>query len=107
MISYVQSQKATGFLIIQDRRVIAEYNWAPGADAGAFGRGFVHGTAANGALLEDVASQQKSFVAILIGIAIDKGLLDISKPVLTYTGAGWSKAAREQEPKSPFVTSSR
>jgi CubicO group peptidase (beta-lactamase class C family) len=48
-------------------------------------------------LLEDIASQQKSFVAILAGIAIDKGLLDLSKSVSSYVGAGWSKAATDQE----------
>ncbi len=41
---------------------------------------FVHGTAAAGATLEDVASQQKSFIAILAGIAVDKGLLDARGP---------------------------
>jgi CubicO group peptidase (beta-lactamase class C family) len=48
-------------------------------------------------LLEDIASQQKSFVAILAGIAIDKGLLDLSKSVSSYIGAGWSKATTDQE----------
>ena len=64
-----------------------------------FRTNFVHGTASDGALLEDVASQQKSFIAILVGVAIDKGLLDISKPVSAYAGAGWSKATPEQEAK--------
>jgi CubicO group peptidase (beta-lactamase class C family) len=58
---------------------------------------FVYGQTADGALLEDVASQQKSFVAILVAIAIDKGLLDIDSPVSRYLGAGWSKASPEQE----------
>ena len=34
---------------------------------------------------------------ILIGVAVDKGLLDISKPVSAYAGAGWSKATPQQE----------
>ncbi|MDP3740631.1 MAG: serine hydrolase [Hyphomonadaceae bacterium] len=97
--SYAQSQKTTGFLIIQDRRIIAEHNWPLGADAETFRTNFVHGTTAVGALLEDVASQQKSFIAILVGVAVDKGLLDISKPVSAYAGAGWSKASPEQEAK--------
>ncbi len=95
--AYVQSQKTTGFLIIQDRKVIYEHNWALGADAANFAANFTHGTDAHGAIAEDVASAQKSFVAILAGIAIDKGLLDISKPVSFYLGAGWSKASPEQE----------
>ena len=62
-----------------------------------FRSNFVHGESADGALREDVASQQKSFVALLIGIGIDKGLIDIAKPVSAYLGAGWSKATPEQE----------
>lgn len=95
--NYVQSQKTTGFLIVQDKRVIAEHNWPLGADAATFRNNFVHGTAPNGALLEDVASQQKSFIAILAGVAADKGLLDMSKPVSAYAGAGWSKAKPDEE----------
>jgi CubicO group peptidase (beta-lactamase class C family) len=99
VVSYVQSQKTTGFLIVHDKRVIAEHNWPLGEDAATFKANFTHGTALDGALLEDVASQQKSFIAILVGVAVDKRLLDISKPVSAYAGAGWSKAALEQEAK--------
>jgi CubicO group peptidase (beta-lactamase class C family) len=98
-VSYVQSQKTTGFLIIQDRKIIAEYNWPLAADAETFRTNFVHGAAKNGALREDVASAQKSFVAILAGVAIDKNLLDISKPVSFYAKPGWSKATPDQEAK--------
>ncbi len=97
VIAYVQSQKTTGFLIIQDRKVIYEHNWPLPADAATFKANFTHGTDAHGALEEDVASAQKSFVAILAGVAIDKRLLDISKPVSAYLGPGWSKVAAEQE----------
>ncbi len=97
VVAYVQSQKTTGFLIIQDRKVIYEHNWPLPADAANFAANFTHGNDAHGALLEDVASAQKSFVAILAGVAIDKRLLDISKPVSAYLGTGWSKAAPDQE----------
>ena len=95
--SYVQSQKTTGFLIIQDRKVVFERNWPLPSAAATFAANFTHGTDARGALIEDVASAQKSFIAILAGIAIDKGMLDISKPVSDYIGLGWSKASPEQE----------
>lgn len=78
---YVASQKSTGLVIIQGDKLIVEKLWPLPADARAFRAAFVHGTAPDGALLEDVASQQKSFVAILAGIAVDKGLLDLSQPV--------------------------
>lgn len=97
LVAYVQSQKTTGFLIVQDRKVIFEHNWPLPPGAANFAANFTHGTDAHGALAEDVASAQKSFVAILAGVAIDKGLLDISKPVSDYIGAGWSKAAPDQE----------
>jgi len=96
-IAYVASQKSTGFVVIDHNRIIAEQNWPLGADAATFKANFVHGTALDGALLEDVASQQKSFIAILAGVAIDKGLLDLSKPVSFYARPGWSKAAPAQE----------
>ena len=76
---------------------MVEKYWPVSEDAATFRANFVHGTAANGASLEDVASQQKSFVALLVGIAIDKGLLDISKPVTSYIGPGWSSARVSQE----------
>jgi CubicO group peptidase (beta-lactamase class C family) len=97
LVAYVQSQKTTGFLIVQDNKVIFEHNWPLPPEAAAFAANFTHGTDAHGALEEDVASAQKSFIAILAGVAIDKGLLDISKPVSDYIGAAWSKAAADQE----------
>ena len=95
--SYVQSQKTTGLLIMQDRKIVYEHNWPLPAAAKAFAAAFTHGTDSHGAMAEDVASAQKSFVALLAGIAIDKGLLDIAKPVSAYLGVGWSKATPEQE----------
>jgi CubicO group peptidase (beta-lactamase class C family) len=97
VVAYVELQKTTGFLIVQDRKVIYEHNWPLAPEAKTFAANFTHGTDAHGALAEDVASAQKSFVAILAGVAIDKGMLDISKPVSSYIGTGWSKASPEQE----------
>lgn len=98
IVAYAKSQKTTGFLIIQDGKTVTEHNWPlPDDDASqTFGANFVHG-AAGGALREDVASQQKSFIAILIGAGVDKGLVDVEKSVTSYIGAGWSKATPEQE----------
>ena len=97
--TYVASQKSTGFVVIDHNRIIVEQNWPLAPDATAFKTLFVYGTAPDGALLEDVASQQKSFIAILAGVAIDKGLLDLSKPVSFYARPGWSKATAAQEAK--------
>jgi len=96
LLTYVRNHNSTGFIIIQDGRVLVDETWAAPSDDRLFSN-FVYGNAADGALLEDVASQQKSFVAILVAIAIDKGLLDIQQPVSTYLGQGWSRATPEQE----------
>lgn len=96
LLDYVQGQKTTGFLVIRDRRTVVEKNWPAPADATQF-RNFAYGASSDRALLEDVASQQKSFVAVLCAIAEDKGLLDVRRPVSDYVGAGWSKASPEQE----------
>jgi CubicO group peptidase (beta-lactamase class C family) len=98
-VAYVKSQKTTGFLVMQEDRIIAEYNWPLPDDAAQFKANFVHGASADGALIEDVASQQKSFIALLAAIAIDRKLLDIEKPVSAYLGAGWSKAPADAEAK--------
>jgi CubicO group peptidase (beta-lactamase class C family) len=97
VLEYVRGQKTTGFLIIQNRQTLVEKNWPLDADAGKFRDDFTYGQAADGSLLEDVASQQKSFVSFLAATAVDKGLLDVNSPVSTYLGAGWSKASPAQE----------
>lgn len=95
VIDYVRGQNTTGFLVIRDGKTLAEENWPAPADA--MFRNFLYEKTGEGALLEDVASQQKSFVAMLVAVAIDKGLLDTERPVSDYLGAGWSKATRTQE----------
>ena len=98
VLDYVEGQKTTGFLVVRDRRTLVEMNWPAPAGDRRF-RNFTYGTTADGALLEDVASQQKSFVSMLVAVAIDRRLLDPSRPVSDYIGAGWTKAAPDQEAK--------
>jgi len=94
VLAYARAQKTTGLLIIEDRQIIVEHNWPlpDDADSGKFREAFVHGQAPDGSLLEDVASQQKSFIAILVAVAIDQGLVDVERPVAFYIGVGWSKS---------------
>ncbi len=98
-VAYVAAQKSTGFVVVDRNRIIADHTWALGADAAVFQASFVHGKSADGAILEDVASQQKSVVALLAGIAVDRGCLDVTRPVSTYVPAGWSKAPPDAEAK--------
>lgn len=96
--AYAQSQKTTGLLIMEDRKVVLEHNWPLGAQDSRFAANWVHSEKDRyGALQEDVASAQKSFMALLAAIAMDKGLLDVRRSVSAYIGAGWSKAAPAQE----------
>ena len=95
LLDYLGGHATTGFMVIAKGNVLIDQRWAP-KDSGMFAN-FTHGHAADGSLLEDVASQQKSFVAVLVAIAIDKGLIDPAKPVSAYLGQGWSKAAPARE----------
>lgn len=98
LLDYLQNQRTTGFLLMRDGKVLIEKNWPAPSDAPQFAN-FVYERTEDGALLEDVASQQKSFVAVLVAVAIDKGLIEVEKPVSDYIGQGWSKASAEQEAK--------
>jgi CubicO group peptidase (beta-lactamase class C family) len=95
LLAYAQAQGTTGFLIVRDGKTVVERNW-PAPAAGQF-RSFAYETTGDGALLEDVASQQKSFVAMLCAIAEDRGLLDVQRSVTDYLGSGWSRAGAEAE----------
>ena len=95
LLRYLRAQNTTGFLVVQRGRTLIQENWP--APANPMFANFVYGTTADGQLLEDVASQQKSFVSVLVGVAIDRGLIDVDRPVSFYLGAGWSHASAEQE----------
>lgn len=98
LLDYLRGQNTTGFLVIQDGHVLVERAWPAPTDDRTFAD-FVYERTGDGALLEDVASQQKSFVSVLVAVAIDKGLIRVEKPVSDYIGKGWSKASPEQEAK--------
>jgi CubicO group peptidase (beta-lactamase class C family) len=95
--AYASAQGTTGLLIIQDGTILLERNWPLAPGSKKFRAIMTYGPARDGALLEDVASQQKSFISILAGIAVDHHLLDVHRSVTSYIGAGWSKATAEQE----------
>lgn len=97
LTDYCRQQLTTGLLIIQNRQTILEHNWPlpPGSDI--FERRYLHGVSSCGALREDVASQQKSVIAMLAAIAVDRGLLDIEQPVSRFAGKDWSRASAIEE----------
>lgn len=98
LLDYLRDQNSTAILIVKDGRTVLEQTW-PGPSENPQFALFTYGKTAKGALLEDVASQQKSFVAVLAAIAIDRGLLDLDRPVSAYLGVGWSRAAPDQKAK--------
>ncbi len=97
LTSYCRDQRTTGLLVVQDRQTILERNWPVPAGSEVFERRYLHGASPRGALREDVASQQKSLVALLAAMAVERGLLDIEQPVSRYVGVGWSRAESGQE----------
>jgi len=46
---------------------------------------------------KDVASAQKSYIAIIAGATTDRGYLNLDNQVSFYAGQGWSKASPVQE----------
>ena len=97
LAAYAASQGTTGLLLQVDGHDLLEANFPLGEGAEQFAAIFAKGRAADGALREDVASQQKSLIAILAAQAAERGLLDISRPVSAVIGRGWSKAPPDAE----------
>ncbi len=97
LAAYAKAQKTTGLLLIAGKRTLLEHSWPFVGDGSALSANLVRGTASDGALLEDVASQQKSFLSVLAAIAVERDLLDIERPISDFHGAGWSKATPDQE----------
>ena len=90
------SRRSSGVVILHQGRIMAERYW-PLDDPSRGYRNFLQGQDARGRAIEDVASAQKSVVAVLMGIASERGLLRLDDPVTTYLGSGWSSALAQQE----------
>jgi CubicO group peptidase (beta-lactamase class C family) len=66
-----------------------------GGDPPAIGLGFDR--LPDGRMRHDVASAQKSVVALLVGVAADLGLLAFDDAVGVHLGSGWSRASADHE----------
>lgn len=88
-------RNSSGVVILYGGRLLAERYW-DGPDNAVYQR-FVTGADAEGNAIEDVASAQKSIVAILTGMAQERGFLDLDDSVSRFLGDGWSKASAAQE----------
>ena len=85
------SRNSSGVLILHHGRIMAERYWQLDDPS------MVTGEDLQGRAIEDVASAQKSVVAVLVGIAQERGLLRLDDPVTKHLGRGWSNASPRQE----------
>ena len=101
LFEFASSHNSSGLVILKNGRILAQRQWAlenpPMVATVGYRDVWYHGDSPDGWAREDVASTQKSFIAVLAGIARDKGLLKFDAPVSTYLGEGWSLASQEQE----------
>lgn len=89
-------RNSSGVLILHNGRIMAEKYWELENPPRRY-LNFVQGRDDRGQAIEDVASAQKSIVAVLTGMAQERGFIDIDDPVSQHLGSGWSKASLQQE----------
>ena len=104
-LDYAGRQKSSAVVILSGGKLIVEKYWQPAApektpDGSPNPYYYMRvGHNAQGQVIEDVASVQKSVTAMLVGIAQAKGLLKLSDPVQRHLGEGWSDAPAAAEAK--------
>ena len=89
-------RNSSAVLILHGGRIMAERYWEPREVTEGY-TNMRQEVDADGHPVEEVASVQKSVVAVLTGIAQERGILSIDDSVSQYLGAGWSQASAEQE----------
>lgn len=94
-LDYARSAHSSSMVILLNGRILAEHEWDVDGPA-RYARMRV-GKTSDGRIIEDVASAQKSLVAVLAGVAQARGKLDLNATVDQYLGRGWSKADRAAE----------
>ena len=94
-LALAADRASTGVVVLHRGRILAERHWTLDDPSPAHANGSQPPTA-DGHAVEDVASVQKSVVAVLIGMARARGLLDLDDPVAAHE-PGWSAASPEQE----------
>ncbi|MCK5175763.1 MAG: serine hydrolase, partial [Planctomycetes bacterium] len=95
-LDYAGQYRSSGVVILHQGKILAEQYWDVSANRGKYSQRVMPKNA-DGRVIEDVASAQKSVASILTGIAQEKGLLKIDDAVDLYLGAGWSRAQPAQE----------
>jgi CubicO group peptidase (beta-lactamase class C family) len=95
-LAVAAARKSSGVVILVGGRIMAEGYWTPANPSRGYAN-YVQGADDEGRVIEDVASAQKSVAAVVTGMAVERGLLDLGDPVTRHLGVGWSKASQEQE----------
>ena len=96
-LTYAKEQQTSSIVVVQNGKILTEGHWP--VSGSLFYKAMTGSTNANGQIIEDVASMQKSLVGLLITIASSQQQVDLDKPVSFYLGAGWSNANKAQESK--------
>ena len=81
LTNFLQRTNTKGFIVLKDGKIVLEKYF------GTFTRDSIHYWASAG----------KSLTATMIGIAQQKGLLNINDSVSKYLGVGWSSETRQKE----------
>ena len=80
VVAFADERGTKALLLVSDGRIVLEHH--VGGDA---------------AYRQEVASCQKSIVALLVGIAVERSLLSLDDRVTDHLGPGWSAADAGQE----------
>lgn len=90
-IALARECRSSALLVSRNGATITDTTWDV-ADPSDLYRLMRHGQTERGAPIEDVASLQKSFLAVLVAVARGRELLTIDTALTDLIGAGWSKA---------------
>ena len=94
-LSLAGERRSTGVVILHRGRIMAERHWTLDAPSRRYANGS-HGPSPAGRAVEDVASVQKSVVAVLAGMAQARGLLSLDDPATDHLRR-WTEATADQE----------
>lgn len=101
-LAFAGERRSSGVVVLYNGRILAEQYWKVDLVSNLFDRPTpyilsLRGKDSSGHQIEDVASVQKSVVALLTGIAQQKGVLKITDRVDQHLGMGWSSSPPEAE----------
>ena len=97
-LDFAMERKSSSVVVLVGGRLLVERHQKVGSPTLRY-RSMLKGKDANGHVIEDVASVQKSVVSMLMGIAIEKNLVKLDDPVHKHMDRGWSQASPKQEEK--------